>query len=315
VQVIVAEMLERRIKDVRLGFVTVTDVRVTGDTQHASIFYTVLGDDEQRKASAAALESAKGLIRSEVLLPEGLSVQLSDAELQTILAHELAHIRRKDNLSGALTRVLGSIFWFHPLLWWMERRLLTERELACDELVLANGALREDYLAGILKVCYSVTGVPLAAGRGYAGINGSNLQSRMENIMMAGSTKTNKILRTIPAGLAVLLIAIPLGLGFAQQRPAPAQASSPKSPAEALIESAMTSFKAGRFAEAEVTFRRAHEVDPASFVPVAGLAEALRAQQKAGEAIRFLEAEIARNPGRSDLQVALGNVLVRTENF
>src|SRR4051794_37740715 len=66
IRVIVAEMLERRIKDVRLGFVTVTDVRVTGDTQHATIFYTVLGDDEQRKASGAALESAKGLIRSEV---------------------------------------------------------------------------------------------------------------------------------------------------------------------------------------------------------------------------------------------------------
>src|SRR4051794_29888513 len=66
IRVIVAEMLERRIKDARLGFVTITDVRVTGDTQHASIFYTVLGDDEQRVASGAALESAKGLIRSEV---------------------------------------------------------------------------------------------------------------------------------------------------------------------------------------------------------------------------------------------------------
>jgi ribosome-binding factor A len=66
IHVIVAEMLERRIKDVRLGFVTITDVRVTGDTQHASIFYTVLGDEEQRTASGAALESAKGLIRSEV---------------------------------------------------------------------------------------------------------------------------------------------------------------------------------------------------------------------------------------------------------
>jgi ribosome-binding factor A len=66
VRVIVAEMLERRIKDARLGFVTVTDVRVTGDSQHATVFYTVLGDDEQRKASGAALESAKGLIRSEV---------------------------------------------------------------------------------------------------------------------------------------------------------------------------------------------------------------------------------------------------------
>ncbi|MGI8433938.1 MAG: 30S ribosome-binding factor RbfA [Nocardioidaceae bacterium] len=66
IQVVVAGMLERRIKDVRLGFVTITDVRVTGDTQHASIFYTVLGDDVQRTASGAALESAKGLIRSEV---------------------------------------------------------------------------------------------------------------------------------------------------------------------------------------------------------------------------------------------------------
>ncbi len=66
IQVTVAEMLERRIKDPRLGFVTVTDVRVSGDTQHASVFYTVFGEEEQVVSSAAALESAKGLIRSEV---------------------------------------------------------------------------------------------------------------------------------------------------------------------------------------------------------------------------------------------------------
>jgi ribosome-binding factor A len=73
IQVIVAEMLERRIKDPRLGFVTVTDVRVTGDTQQATIFYTVLGEEEEaRAASAAALESAKGLIRSEVAKQLGM---------------------------------------------------------------------------------------------------------------------------------------------------------------------------------------------------------------------------------------------------
>ena len=66
IQVIVAEMLDRRIKDPRLGFVTVTDVRVTGDTQQATVFYTVLGDDADLDSTAAALESAKGLIRSEV---------------------------------------------------------------------------------------------------------------------------------------------------------------------------------------------------------------------------------------------------------
>jgi ribosome-binding factor A len=66
IQVIVAEMLERRIKDPRLGFATVTDVRVTGDTQQATVFYTVLGADDELESTAAALESAKGLIRSEV---------------------------------------------------------------------------------------------------------------------------------------------------------------------------------------------------------------------------------------------------------
>jgi ribosome-binding factor A len=96
IQVVVAQMLERRVKDPRLGFVTVTDVRVSGDTQHASVFYTVLDDagngsggtgsggtgsggtgsggtgsggtggTDQLAATAAALESAKGLIRSEV---------------------------------------------------------------------------------------------------------------------------------------------------------------------------------------------------------------------------------------------------------
>lgn len=66
IQVIVAEMLERRVKDPRLGFVTITDVRVSGDTQQASVFYTVLGEEAEVAGSAAALESAKGLIRSEV---------------------------------------------------------------------------------------------------------------------------------------------------------------------------------------------------------------------------------------------------------
>ncbi|MFS3129653.1 30S ribosome-binding factor RbfA [Nocardioides sp. Bht2] len=66
IKVIVAEMLERRIKDPRLGFVTVTDVRLTGDSQQATIFYTVFGSEDEVAGTAAALESAKGLIRSEV---------------------------------------------------------------------------------------------------------------------------------------------------------------------------------------------------------------------------------------------------------
>lgn len=66
IKVIVAETLERRVKDPRLGFITVTDARVTGDLQHATVFYTVLGDETEKQATAAALESAHGVLRSEV---------------------------------------------------------------------------------------------------------------------------------------------------------------------------------------------------------------------------------------------------------
>ncbi len=66
IKVIVAEMLERRIKDPRLGFLTVTDVRLTGDSREATVFYTVLGSEAEQADTAAALQSATGLIRSQV---------------------------------------------------------------------------------------------------------------------------------------------------------------------------------------------------------------------------------------------------------
>src|SRR4051795_11594612 len=72
IQVIVAEMLERRIKDPRIGFVTITDVRVTGDSQQATVFYTVLGEETDLASTAAALESAKGVLRSEVAKQLGM---------------------------------------------------------------------------------------------------------------------------------------------------------------------------------------------------------------------------------------------------
>jgi ribosome-binding factor A len=66
IKVVVAETIEMRVKDPRLGFLTITDVRVTGDFRDATVFYTVYGSDEERAGTAAALESAKGVLRSEV---------------------------------------------------------------------------------------------------------------------------------------------------------------------------------------------------------------------------------------------------------
>jgi ribosome-binding factor A len=103
IKVIVAQLLETRIKDPRLGFVTITDVRVTGDLQMASIFYTVYGSDDDRAGTAAALESAKGLIRSEVGKQTGVRLTPSvefhlDAVPETAahIAEALAEARRRD---------------------------------------------------------------------------------------------------------------------------------------------------------------------------------------------------------------------------
>ena len=89
---IVAQMLEKRIKDPRLGFVTITDVRLTGDTREATVFYTVYGDEAARAGSAAALRSATGLIRSTVGKRLGLRYAPSIAFVLDALPESVASI-------------------------------------------------------------------------------------------------------------------------------------------------------------------------------------------------------------------------------
>ncbi len=102
IQQTVAGMLGRRIKDPRLGFVTITDVRVTGDLQHASIFYTVLGDEAERAATARAFESAKGIIRSEIGKALGIRLTPTIEFLLDALPESAAAI--EDALAAAKAR-------------------------------------------------------------------------------------------------------------------------------------------------------------------------------------------------------------------
>lgn len=98
---VVASMLERRIKDPRLGFVTITDVRLTGDSREATIFYTVLGDPTQQTDSAVALESAKGLLRSAVGKQLGLKFAPTLAFIPDATEDSARHI--EDALARART--------------------------------------------------------------------------------------------------------------------------------------------------------------------------------------------------------------------
>lgn len=92
VREIVAETLEMKVKDPRLGFITITDSRVTADLREATLFYTVYGDDEERAATAAALESAKGVLRSEVGRQTGIKHTPSLAFVLDALPDNAKHI-------------------------------------------------------------------------------------------------------------------------------------------------------------------------------------------------------------------------------
>ena len=82
------------------------------------------------------------------------------------MAHEVCHVRRRDNLTAALHMLVEAAFWFHPLVWWLGARLVAERERACDEAVLRLGRRPEAYAEGILKVCGSAWSRRWSAWRG-----------------------------------------------------------------------------------------------------------------------------------------------------
>ena len=132
-------------------------------------------------ASDGSLEPGVFGIRRPVLLwPRDIDVRLDDAQVHAVLAHELAHARRRDNLTAAMHMVVEVIFWFYPLVWWIGARLVDERERACDEDVVRLGNDPVVYAESILKTCQFFLESPLTC---VPGVTGSDLKKRIERIM------------------------------------------------------------------------------------------------------------------------------------
>jgi uncharacterized protein (TIGR03435 family) len=121
-----------------------------------------------------------GLFRPVLLFPEGLDARLAPRELEAVVEHELAHIRRRDNLTAALHMIVEALFWFHPLVWWIGARLLEERESACDEAVLSFRSEPRVYAQAILSVSKSYLKSPLPC---ISGVTVANLKKRIEAIL------------------------------------------------------------------------------------------------------------------------------------
>jgi uncharacterized protein (TIGR03435 family) len=132
-------------------------------------------------SSSARLEPGVFGIRKPVLLlPQGITDSLTPPQLEAVLAHELCHVRRRDNLTAAIHMVVEAIFWFHPLVWWIRERLVEERERACDEEVLRVISGPEIYAQGILNVCRFYLASPLTS---VSGVTGANLKLRIAAII------------------------------------------------------------------------------------------------------------------------------------
>jgi bla regulator protein blaR1 len=154
------------------------------------------------RSSAALVEPALvGVFRPVLLLPHGIDEHLTRAQLDAVVAHELTHWRRRDNLTAGLHMLVEAVLWFHPLVWWIGARLIEERERACDEAVVREGHEGRAYAEAILNVCERYVASRLECA---AGVSGADLKRRVLEIAR------NKVMSALPIQKQLLLATLAL---------------------------------------------------------------------------------------------------------
>jgi len=156
-------------------------------------------------ASGAPIEPGVfGWLRPVLFLPEGIEGHLSAGQLEAVIAHEICHVRRRDNLFASVHSIVEILFWFHPLVWWIGARLVEERERACDEEVLQTGNEPAVYAEGILRICRYYLESPAPC---MSGVTGADLKGRIARIMTHATTRNPG-----PGGTVLLVLAATVAL-------------------------------------------------------------------------------------------------------
>jgi uncharacterized protein (TIGR03435 family) len=180
-------------------------------------------------SSAARLEPGVfGILRPVLLVPEGITERLTPHQLKAVLAHELCHVRRRDNLTATIHMAVEAMFWFHPLVWWIRERLVEERERACDEEVLRVVSEPEIYAQGILNVCRFYLVSPLTS---ISGVTGADLKLRIAAIVAnRTSDSLNFGRKLLLAVAAVAAVAGPIAIGVLYALPSRGQSQTEAAP-------------------------------------------------------------------------------------
>jgi bla regulator protein blaR1 len=152
-----------------------------------------------------------GIVRPVLLWPRSIGERLDARQIEAIIAHEIAHVQRHDNLAAAVHMCVQALFWFHPFVWWLGAKLVDERERACDEDVVRMGCDPQAYAEGIVRTCELYVESPLVC---VAGVTGSDLNRRIERIMKNEPTADlSSARKLLLATAAVAAIAIPVAIG------------------------------------------------------------------------------------------------------
>ena len=158
---------------------------------------------ELRISSSFSEPGVWGVFHPVIVIPETMRQRLTRNELDAVLLHELTHIARHDNLVAHLNMAICVLFWFHPLVWWLDRRMLAEREIICDARVIQATGATPDYRNGLLKV------LQLGSGLSVAGIScagGGDLRKRIRSLM------TSHVTAGTPAGSLKILLPVTAAL-------------------------------------------------------------------------------------------------------
>jgi bla regulator protein blaR1 len=155
-----------------------------------------------------------GIMRPVLVWPRELADHLQGHQIDGVLIHEVAHVRRRDNLTAVLHLVVETVFWFVPPVWWLGGQLVRERELACDRAAVTAGSDPRSYAESILRTCELYAESPLAC---VSGVTGSDLKKRIAAIVRGHAGDALGLgHRAIIAATASVAIGMPVALGVLQ---------------------------------------------------------------------------------------------------
>lgn len=165
-----------------------------------------------RCTNAIDVPGVVGIREPVLLIPTGLVSQLDATQLDCVIAHELCHVRRRDNLTAAMHSLVQALFWFHPLTWWIGARMIDAREHACDAGALDAGIEPRAYAATLLHVCrHSVDSRDLCV----ASATGGDLTARIRSIMSSrGPARFRIVKQALLGGILASCVALPVAAGI-----------------------------------------------------------------------------------------------------